>query len=111
MKILIWHVHGGWMDSFVHGPHEYLVPVNAQRDAWGLGTGGRDWPASVREVSQEQLAEEHIDVVVLQRPEELAEVHRLTGRVPGSELPAAGSVPITYHLPTVLEDSLRTSGT
>jgi len=106
VKILIWHVHGGWMDSFVHGPHEYLVPVNAQRDAWGLGTGGRDWPASVREVSQEELAEEHIDVVVLQRPEELAEVHRLTGRVPGSELPAvflehntpkSGNVPNSVH--------------
>ena len=27
MRILIWHLHGSWLTSFVQGPHEYLVPV------------------------------------------------------------------------------------
>ena len=33
MRILIWHVHGSWATSFVQGPHDYLVPVNAERNA------------------------------------------------------------------------------
>jgi len=106
MKILIWHVHGGWMDSFVHGRHEYLLPVNPQHDGWGLGRGGRPWPASVREVPVQQLAAEHIDAVVLQRPEEIEQVKTLTGRVPGVDLPAVflehntpktGDVPNSRH--------------
>ena len=28
MRILIWHVHGSWMTSFVAGPHDY-VPAPA----------------------------------------------------------------------------------
>lgn len=106
MRILIWHVHGGWMDSFVRGPHRYLLPTTVARDGWGLGRGGRDWPESAVETAPEDLAHEPIDVVVLQRPEELAEVHRLTGRVPGKDLPAiylehntpkTGQVPDSVH--------------
>ncbi len=106
MRILIWHVHGGWMDSFVQGRHEYLVPTNPGRDAWGLGRGGRNWPASAIEVPTTDLHREPIDAVVLQRPEEIAEVRSLTGRIPGRDLPAiylehntpkAGNVPNSVH--------------
>jgi len=88
VRILLWHVHGGWTDAFVRGEHEYLLPVNDARDGWGLGRGGRDWPASVVEISADKLHEAAIDVVVLQRPEEIAETERLTGRGPGRDLPA-----------------------
>ena len=88
MKILIWHVHGGWMDSFVQGDHEYLLPATPQRDGWGLGRGGRSWPAHAREVAPESLRQERPDVVVLQRPDELAEAARLLGGTPGHDLPA-----------------------
>ncbi len=27
MKILVWHVHGSYLTSFVQGEHDYLVPV------------------------------------------------------------------------------------
>ncbi|MDQ1122610.1 glycosyltransferase [Microbacterium trichothecenolyticum] len=87
MRILLWHVHGGYTDAFVRGGHEYLLPVNAERDAWGGGLRGRDWPAA-REVPIELLHDTDIDVVVLQRPEEIALVERLTGRRPGLDLPA-----------------------
>lgn len=83
----MWHVHGGYADAFFRGEHEYLVPVNAARDAWGLGLAGRPWPAA-REVPSDLLRAEDIDVVVLQRPEEVEAVHRLTGRAPGRDLPA-----------------------
>lgn len=32
MNILIWHVHGSWLTSFVQGPHTYLVPVTPTGD-------------------------------------------------------------------------------
>ena len=104
MKVLLWHVHGGWTDAFVAGAHDYLLPTTPARDGWGLGRGGRDWPAA-REVAPEALAGEDVDVVVLQRPEEVAEVERLTGRRLGRDLPAVylehntpkGDVPTSVH--------------
>jgi len=88
MRILAWHVHGGWMDAFVRGGHDYLLPVNAARDAWGLGRGGRDWPARAIEVAEDALGDEAVDVIVLQRPQELDRVTRLLGRRPGRDVPA-----------------------
>jgi hypothetical protein len=88
MRILIWHVHGGWTDAFVRGGHDYLLPLDGERGPWGLGRGGRDWPASAVEVPVEALREEAIDVVVLQRPAELDLTEELTGRRPGRDLPA-----------------------
>lgn len=88
MRILLWHVHGGWTDSFVQGGHDYLVPTLPDGGAWGLGRGGRDWPANVREVHPIELHDADIDIVVLQRTEELPEAERLTGRRLGQELPA-----------------------
>lgn len=88
MKILIWHVHGGWMDSFVRGGHEYLLPATSEGGPWGLGRAGRDWPASVRDIDPAQLADEDVDFVVLQRPEELTEAERLLGRRLGRDVAA-----------------------
>jgi Glycosyl transferases group 1 len=105
MRILLWHVHGSWTDAFVRGRHEYLLPVLPEGGAWGLGRAGRDWPASVQEVSLATLDADSIDAVVLQRPEEAAEVTRLLGRRPGVDLPAVfvehntpkGDVPFSRH--------------
>jgi len=105
MRILVWHVHGGWMDAFVRGGHEYLIPTTPGRDAWGLGRGGRDWPASAVEVPPASIADLDPDVVVLQRPQELDLVRAVTGREPGRDLPAVyvehnlprGDVPSTVH--------------
>lgn len=105
MKILLWHVHGAWTDAFVRGSHEYLLPVLAGHGPWGLGRAGRPWPPSVREVRLDSMDPESVDVVVLQRPEELAEVTRVLGRHPGKDLPAAylehntpkGGVPNSVH--------------
>lgn len=105
MKILLWHVHGSWTDAFVHGDHEYLLPTLPEGGPWGLGRADRDWPNSVREVDPGALAGENVDVVVLQRPEELDEVTRLLGATPGEEVRAVyvehntprGDVPDTVH--------------
>ena len=105
MKILLWHVHGSWTDAFVRGRHEYLLPVLPGGGAWGLGRAGRDWPESVREVDLATLHPDAVDAVVLQRPEEIDDVVRTLGRMPGVDLPAVfvehntpkGNFPNTSH--------------
>jgi len=94
MRILLWHVHGGWMDAFVRGPHEYLVPTTAARDGWGLGAGGRDWP-NVVEIAPEDVADAEVDLVVLQRTEEAAVARELLG---GRDVP---TVFVEHNAPRV----------
>lgn len=106
MRILVWHVHGSYMNALVRGRHEYLLPVTHDRGAYGLGRAGRPWPPSAREVPVERLGGEPVDVALLQRPEEVALVAEWTGRRPGRDMPAVylehntpgGDVPFTPHL-------------
>ena len=71
MNIMLWHVHGSWTTSFMHGKHRYLIPVLPDRGAYGRGRARTwDWPPNAVEVTPEQLAHEDVDVVILQRPEE-----------------------------------------
>ncbi|WP_336030414.1 glycosyltransferase [Geodermatophilus sp. FMUSA9-8] len=115
MKVLLWHVHGSWTTAFLEGRHEYLLPVvdgpDGRRSPDGLGRARTwDWPASAREVTPEQLREEDVDVVVLQRVRDLELVREWLGREPGHDLPAVflehnapglepgdGPVPHTRH--------------
>ncbi|HKU30853.1 MAG TPA: glycosyltransferase [Arthrobacter sp.] len=105
MRILVWHVHGGWMEAFIRGRHEYLLPVTPDGGAWGLGRGGRDWPDAAKEVDLAALDPGSVDVVVLQRPEEIDAVASALGRRPGIDLPAVyvehnapkGDVPLSVH--------------
>src|SRR5215207_6675001 len=117
VNVLVWHVHGSWTTAFVQGPHRYLLPTLPERGPWG---GGRpaawDWPASAVEVSPEELADADVDVVVLQRPEELELAERWLGRRPGRDVPAIcvehntpkGDVPHTRHPMADRDDLLLT---
>ncbi|WP_053847459.1 glycosyltransferase [Streptomyces sp. NRRL B-24085] len=89
MNILVWHVHGSWLTSFVQGPYTFLVPVTPDRGPDGLGRARTwQWPATVRELSPAELREADIDLMVLQRPHELDLALRWTGRRPGTDVPA-----------------------
>ncbi|MFF5336379.1 glycosyltransferase [Streptomyces sp. NPDC013181] len=89
MNILIWHVHGSWLTSFVQGPHTYLVPVTPDRGPDGLGRARTwTWPDSVRELGPAALRDADIDLVVLQRPHEIELTRDWTGRRPGHDVPA-----------------------
>jgi hypothetical protein len=113
VRILLWHVHGGWTTSFVQGSHEYLLPVTPDRGPDGLGRAGNAWPANAREVPLEALREEEIDVVVLQRTQEIPLAEHHLERRPGAEIPAVyvehntpkGDVPVTRH-PLAEQDSI-----
>jgi Glycosyl transferases group 1 len=106
VRILLWHVHGSWTTAFVQGAHDYVVPVVPGRGPDGRGRARTwDWPSSVRELAPAELAALDYDVVILQRPEELALTARWTGRRPGRDVPAVflehntpgGQVPMTRH--------------
>ena len=89
VNVLVWHVHGSWTTAFVQGRHRYLVPTLPERGPWG---GGRpaawDWPAAAVETSPAELADADVDVVVLQRPEEIELAERWLGRQPGRDVAA-----------------------
>lgn len=90
MRILLWHVHGSWTTALVHGDHEYLVPVLPDRGPDGRGRAQTwDWPASVTELSPDELRDADVDVVLLQRPHELEHLAEdWLGRRPGRDVPA-----------------------
>jgi hypothetical protein len=91
MNILLWHVHGSWTTAFVQGEHTYLLPVVPDRGPEGRGRAQTwDWPANAIEVTPEEVADADVDVVLLQRPQELDGLAErwLGGRVPGRDMPA-----------------------
>jgi hypothetical protein len=106
MRVLHWHVHGSWTTAFVQGRHTYLLPVTPERGPYGRGRAQTwDWPSTAEEVPVDRLRDTDVDVVVLQRPEEVHLVEQWLGRRPGVDLPAVyvehntpkGSVPDTVH--------------
>jgi hypothetical protein len=91
VRILLWHVHGAWTTSFVHGDHDYVVPVLPDRGPDGVGIARTyTWPADrVSELPPEALRDEDFDAVVLQRPHELEHLaEQWLGRRPGADVPA-----------------------
>ncbi|SCE69909.1 Glycosyl transferases group 1 [Micromonospora coriariae] len=106
MNILLWHVHGSWTTSFVHGGHRYLIPTTPDRGPYGLGRARTyPWPDSAVEVAPADLLGAGVDLVILQRPEEVDLAEEWLGRRPGRDVPAIyvehntpkGDVPNTRH--------------
>jgi glycosyltransferase involved in cell wall biosynthesis len=90
VKILLWHVHGAWTTSFVHGRHTYFVPTLPDRGPDGRGRAQTyEWPENAVEITPDQARDEQFDVIILQRPEELESLaHEWLGRRPGRDIPA-----------------------
>lgn len=86
-NILVWHVHGSWLDAFVRGGHRYLLPTLPGHGPWGRGRLGRDWPPEVVEVGPRDLEDADVDVVVAQNPGEISLAARWLGRTPGRDVP------------------------
>lgn len=69
LKILIWHIHGSYLNAITRAEHDWYLPVRPDR---GEGYGGRppafDIPAYVREVPAEQVKNLDLDLVIFQTP-------------------------------------------
>jgi hypothetical protein len=106
VRVLLWHVHGAWTTAFVHGDHDYVVPVIPDRGPDGRGRARTyAWPEGVRELPPAALGDLDVDVVVLQRPHELDGLcERWLGRRPGRDVPA---VYVEHNAPQGRIDDMR----
>jgi Glycosyl transferases group 1 len=109
MNVLVWHQHGSWTTSLVHGDHTWLIPVLPDRGPDGRGRARTwDWPPNAVEVTpaEARARADDVDVVVLQRPEELGYLAEewLGGRRPGRDVPA---VYVEHNAPQGRVEAMR----
>jgi glycosyltransferase involved in cell wall biosynthesis len=90
LRIFGWHVHGSYMNSFVQGKHQYFLASLPNKGPYGLGRADTwRWPSSVSNISPINAAALDVDIVLLQRPEEIEMAEAwLGGRRPGRDVPA-----------------------
>lgn len=74
LKILIWHIHGSYLNSLARIDHDWYLPVRPGRPE---GYGGRgptfDLPDYVREVPHDTVRDLEIDLVIAQTPKNFFE--------------------------------------
>jgi len=74
LKILIWHIHGSYLNTLARIDHDWYLPVKSGRPE---GYGGRgptfDLPDYVREVPAEQVRDLDLDLVIYQTPKNYGE--------------------------------------
>src|SRR5438093_11431086 len=67
LKILIWHIHGSYLNTLARIDHDWYLPVKPGRP---MGYGGRgptfDLPGYVREVPAEQVRDLDLDLIIHQ---------------------------------------------
>src|SRR5215218_4774993 len=74
LKILVWHIHGSYLNALGRIEHDWYLPVKPGRPE-GYGGRGRtfDMPPWVREVPAEQVRDLDLDLVLYQTPKNLFE--------------------------------------
>lgn len=91
LKILIWHIHGSYLNALGRIEHDWYLPTRPER-ADGYGGRGRtfDMPDWVREVAADMVQELDLDLVIYQTPRNLL--------VDGPEIlsPAQRALPAIY---------------
>jgi glycosyltransferase involved in cell wall biosynthesis len=74
LKILIWHIHGSYLNTLARMEHDWFLPVKPDRPE---GYGGRgptfDLPDSVHEVPAEAARSLDLDLVIFQTPKNYLE--------------------------------------
>jgi glycosyltransferase involved in cell wall biosynthesis len=67
LRILTWHVHGSYLLSLAHVPHDFYLPVAPGRPAGYQGrTGPFPWPPNVHEVDVRDVPRTRFDCVLYQ---------------------------------------------
>ncbi len=69
LKILIWHIHGSYLNTLARLDHDWYLPTKPDRPE---GYGGRgpsfDLPAYMREVPAEEVKNLDLDLIIYQTP-------------------------------------------
>jgi glycosyltransferase involved in cell wall biosynthesis len=68
LRVLTWHVHGGYLYYLSRVPHDLFVPVKPGRPEGyvGLPSGGYPWPANLHEVPADEVPRLRFDCVLSQ---------------------------------------------
>lgn len=69
LNILIWHIHGTYLNNLTQAPHNFYLPIKPGRPE-GYGGKGRTfiWPKHVWEVPAEEVRSLPLDLVIYQTP-------------------------------------------
>ena len=74
LNILIWHIHGSYLNTLARLEHNWYLPIKAGRPE---GYGGRgptfDLPDYVREVPVERVRDLKLDIIIFQTPKNYLE--------------------------------------
>lgn len=74
LNILIWHIHGSYLNALARIDHNWYLPIKEGRPE---GYGGRgptfDLPAYVREVPAEEVRHLDLDLIIYQTPKNYLE--------------------------------------
>jgi hypothetical protein len=74
LKILIWHIHGAYLNAITQIEHDWYLPVKPGYEEGYIGRGRTfDQPPWVREVPAERVRDLDLDLIVLQTPKNLHE--------------------------------------
>lgn len=69
LKILVWHIHGSYLNSLARIDHDWYLPIKPEKPE---GYGGRgptfDLPEYMREVPAEEVRNLDLDLVIYQTP-------------------------------------------
>jgi hypothetical protein len=69
LKILIWHIHGSYLNALARIDHDWYLPVKPDRPE---GYGGRgptfDLPSYVREIPSDRVRDLDLDLIIYQTP-------------------------------------------
>jgi len=73
LKILIWHIHGSYLNTMARIDHDWYLPVKPGRPE---GYGGRgptfNLPDYVREVPADHVRDLDLDLIIYQTPKNYA---------------------------------------
>jgi glycosyltransferase involved in cell wall biosynthesis len=70
LKILIWHIHGGYLNALAQLDHDWYLPIKPGRPGRYIGRGERSTlPAHLHEVPAEDVRDLDLDLIIFQTPE------------------------------------------
>jgi glycosyltransferase involved in cell wall biosynthesis len=74
LKILIWHIHGSYLNTLARLDHDWYLPVKPDHSVGYSGRGPTfDLPDYVREVPAEEVRNLDLDLVIFQTPQNYLE--------------------------------------
>jgi hypothetical protein len=73
LKILLWHVHGSYLNVLGRVDEDWYLPVKPGHPDGYSGRAGYDLPASVRDVPADRVRDLDLDLVIFQTPQNYRE--------------------------------------